>query len=151
MSAAAVVDVRPIGTTHGTAVSGAAVTIGIVAGETSGDALAAILIQAVRARLPQVRFVGIAGPKMLAAGCEAWYPLETLAVRGLTEVMGNLPELFRIRRALARRLAEERVPLFVGVDAPDFNLGLERKLKRKGSYGNRTGQENRSKRQTTGG
>ena len=132
MSAAAVSDMRPTGITHDAALSGAAVTIGIVAGETSGDALAATLIHAVRARLPYARFVGIAGPKMLAAGCEAWYPLETLAVRGLTEVMGNLPELFRIRRALARRLAAERVPLFIGVDAPDFNLGLERKLKKKG-------------------
>ncbi len=108
------------------------ITIGIVAGEASGDALAATLIQAVRARLPQARFVGIAGPKMEAAGCEAWYPLETLAVRGFAEVVGHLPELVRIRRALARRLVAERVPLFVGVDAPDFNLGLERKLKRRG-------------------
>jgi hypothetical protein len=90
MSTAAIAT-RPIGSTHGNALSDAAVTIGIVAGEASGDALAATLIQAVRARLPQARFVGIAGPKMLAAGCEAWHPLETLAVRGLTEVVGNLP------------------------------------------------------------
>ena len=75
------------------------ITIGIVAGEASGDALAATLIHAVRARLPQARFVGIAGPKMEAAGCEAWYPLETLAVRGFAEVVGHLPELVRIRRA----------------------------------------------------
>ena len=108
------------------------VTIGIVAGEASGDALAATLIHAVRARIPQVRFVGIAGPKMQAAGCDAWYPLETLAVRGFAEVVGHLPELFRIRGALARRLLAERVPVFVGVDAPDFNLGLERRLKRHG-------------------
>ena len=114
------------------ALSTAAVTIGIVAGETSGDALAATLIHAVRARLPDARFVGIAGPKMQAAGCEAWYPLETLAVRGFVEVVNRLPELVRIRRALARRLAAERVRLFVGVDAPDFNLGLERRLKRRG-------------------
>ena len=108
------------------------VTIGIVAGEASGDALAATLIHAVRARIPQVRFAGIAGPKMQAAGCDAWYPLETLAVRGFAEVVGHLPELFRIRGALARRLMAERVPVFVGVDAPDFNLGLERRLKRHG-------------------
>ena len=108
------------------------VTIGIVAGEASGDALAATLIHAVRARIPQVRFAGIAGPKMQAAGCDAWYPLETLAVRGFAEVVGHLPELFRIRGALARRLVAERVPVFVGVDAPDFNLGLERRLKRHG-------------------
>jgi lipid-A-disaccharide synthase len=108
------------------------VTIGIVAGEASGDALAATLIHAVLARMPQVRFAGIAGPKMQAAGCEAWYPLETLAVRGFAEVVGHLPALVRIRGALARRLVAERVPVFVGVDAPDFNLGLERRLKRRG-------------------
>lgn len=108
------------------------VTIGIVAGEASGDALAAALIHAVRARHPRVRFAGIAGPKMEAAGCDAWFPLEKLAVRGFAEVLAHLPELFRIRGELRRRLVAERVPVFVGVDAPDFNLGLERKLKRAG-------------------
>ncbi len=107
-------------------------TIGIVAGEASGDALAATLIHAVRRRLPQARFVGVAGPRMEAAGCEAWYPLEMLAVRGLVEVLSRLPQLFELRRALFRRFVAERVPVFVGVDAPDFNLGLERKLKRAG-------------------
>ena len=110
----------------------ATVTVGIVAGEASGDALAATLIEAVRARCPQVRFVGIAGPRMEAAGCEAWYPLEKLAVRGFAEVIRHLPTLLRIRGELRRRLLAARVPLFVGVDAPDFNLGLERKLKRAG-------------------
>jgi len=109
-----------------------AVTIGIVAGEASGDALAATLIHALRARLPHARFVGVAGPRMQAAGCEAWYPLETLSIRGFVEVLGRLPELVAMRRALARRLLAEPVSLFVGVDAPDFNLGLERKLKRAG-------------------
>jgi len=113
-------------------VGGRGVTIGIVAGEASGDALAATLIAAVRQRLPQARFVGVAGPKMEAAGCEAWEPLETLSVRGLVEVLGRVPDLVRLRRALARRFVAERVDLFVGVDAPDFNLGLERKLKRRG-------------------
>ena len=108
------------------------ITVGIVAGEASGDALAATLIAAVRARLPHVRFAGIAGPKMAAAGCEVWVPSEELAVRGLFEVVRHLPRLVSIRRALAARFAAERVPLFVGVDAPDFNLGLERKLKRRG-------------------
>ena len=109
-----------------------AVTIGIVAGEASGDALAAALIGALRERLPQARFVGVAGPRMEAAGCEAWYPLETLSVRGFVEVLSRVPQLFALRRGLARRLLAERVPLFVGVDAPDFNLGLEAKLKRNG-------------------
>ncbi len=108
------------------------VTIGIVAGEASGDALAAILIRAVRERIPGARFVGIAGPKMQAEGCEAWFPLEALSVRGFAEVVTRLPELVSIRRALLRRLVVERVPVFVGVDAPDFNLGLERRLKRAG-------------------
>jgi len=107
-------------------------TIGIVAGEASGDALAATLIAAVRARHPGVRFAGVAGPRMQAAGCEAWYPLESLSVRGFVEVVGRLPELVRMRRALASRLLAERVPVFVGVDAPDFNLGLEARLKRSG-------------------
>ncbi len=108
------------------------ITVGIVAGEASGDALAAMLIDAVRARIPNVRFVGIAGPKMLTAGCEAWHPLEALSVAGFTEVIARLPEILAIRRALARRLLADRVPMFIGVDAPDFNLALERKLKRRG-------------------
>jgi lipid-A-disaccharide synthase len=106
--------------------------VGIVAGETSGDALAAALIRAVRARRPDVRFAGIAGPRMQAEGCEAWVPMEKLAVRGFAEVLAHLPELLRIRRMLKRRLLAARVPLFVGVDAPDFNLGLEAKLKARG-------------------
>jgi len=109
-----------------------ALTIGIVAGEASGDALAATLIRALRTRLPQTRFVGIAGPRMEAAGCEAWYPLEMLSVRGLVEVLSRFPQLFALRRELRRRLVAERIALFVGVDAPDFNLGLEAKLKRAG-------------------
>jgi len=107
-------------------------TIGIVAGEASGDALAALLIHAVRARVPDARFVGICGPKMQQAGAHAWFPLEKLAVRGFVEVLARVPELVRMRRALARRLVAERIPLFIGVDAPDFNLGLEAKLKRGG-------------------
>jgi lipid-A-disaccharide synthase len=111
---------------------GGDVTIGIVAGEASGDTLAAMLIGAVRMRMPRVRFVGVAGPKMEAAGCESWYPMETLAVRGIVEVLDRVPELLKLRRELARRLREVRARMFVGVDAPDFNLGLERKLKRRG-------------------
>ena len=108
------------------------VTIGIVAGEASGDALGATLIHAVRKRRPDVRFAGVAGPRMEAAGCEVWAPLERLAVRGFTEVVSHLPELLALRGDLARRFAYARVPVFIGVDAPDFNLGLERRLKRGG-------------------
>ena len=108
------------------------VTIDIVAGEASGDALGATLIHAVHRRRPDVRFAGVAGPRMEAAGCEVWAPLERLAVRGFTEVVSHLPELLALRRDLARRFAAARVPVFIGVDAPDFNLGLERRLKRGG-------------------
>ena len=107
-------------------------TIGIVAGEASGDALAATLISAVREALPRARFVGVAGPRMQAAGCEPWFPLETLSVAGFVEVLSRMPEIFALRRALVKRLLAERVDLFVGVDAPDFNLGVEAKLKRAG-------------------
>jgi lipid-A-disaccharide synthase len=109
----------------------APVTIGIVAGEASGDALAATLIQAVRERRPSVRFAGIAGPRMAAAGCEVWASAEQLAVRGFAEVISHLPRLVALRRDIARRMLGARVPVFVGVDAPDFNLGLERWLKRR--------------------
>jgi len=111
---------------------GQEITIGIVAGEASGDALGAELIRAVRRRLPAVRFAGIAGPQMVSAGCEAWYPMSKLALRGYVEVLSHLPELVRIRRRLRRRLVRAKAPLFIGVDAPDFNLGLEAKLKRAG-------------------
>ena len=107
------------------------VTIGIVAGESSGDALGAALINAVRRVRPAIRFVGVAGPKMEAAGCEAFASTEELAVRGFAEVVAHLPRLVALRRRLARRLLDARIPVFVGVDAPDFNLGLERKLKRR--------------------
>lgn len=115
---------------HGLTESAGAVTIGIVAGEASGDALGAMLIAAVRDRVPQARFVGIAGPRMQAAGCEGWYSIEMLSVRGLVEVLGRLRGLLALRRDLARRLRREKVHLFIGVDAPDFNMGLARRLKR---------------------
>ena len=106
-------------------------TIGIIAGEASGDALGAALIHAVRRRRPAVRFAGIAGPKMEAAGCEAWAPMERLAVRGFSEVLAHLPALIALRRDIRRRFIAARIPVFVGIDAPDFNLGLERRLKRR--------------------
>src|SRR4029077_1574734 len=107
---------------------GEGVTIGIVAGEASGDALGAQLIGAVRARLPTARFVGIAGPRMEAAGCEAWYPMSRLALRGYAEVIAELPALMLIRRDVRRRLLAAGTALFIGIDAPDFNLGLEASL-----------------------
>ena len=104
----------------------------MVAGEPSGDLLGAHLIRALTARLPGVRFVGIGGPKMRDAGMEVLYPLEKLAVRGYVEVLKHYFEIVGIRRSLASRFLDEPPALFVGVDAPDFNLDLELKLKRSG-------------------
>jgi len=111
---------------------GEGITIGIVAGEASGDALGAELVAAVRARLPAVRFVGVAGPRMESAGCEAWHSIARLSLRGYAEVAAHLPSLFMLRRELRRRLLALRAVLFIGIDAPDFNLGLEASLKRAG-------------------
>ncbi len=107
-------------------------TIGIVAGEISGDLLGSQLIAALRTMLPQVRFQGIGGPRMEAAGMDIWYPLEKLAVRGYVEVLRHFFEIVGIRRKLGRRLLENPPDLFIGIDAPDFNLSLEEKLKRRG-------------------
>lgn len=100
-----------------------------MAGEASGDYLGAHLIGALRGRIANLRFVGIGGPKMVAEGLDCWYPMEKLAVRGYVEVLRHFPELFGIRRRLRRRLLEERPRVFIGVDAPDFNLPLEKALK----------------------
>jgi lipid-A-disaccharide synthase len=99
--------------------------IAIVAGEASGDYLAAHLIRAVTSADPTVRFYGIAGPRMQAAGCESLFPQEPLAVRGYVEVLKNLSEILAIKRGLIRALKADPPDLFIGVDAPDFNLGVE--------------------------
>ncbi|NEV61478.1 lipid-A-disaccharide synthase [Thiorhodococcus minor] len=106
--------------------------VGIVANEPSGDLLGASLAQAIRARVPNVRFVGIAGPRMLEAGCSTLFDQERLAVMGLTEVLAHLRELLAIRAALERYFLANPPDVFIGVDAPDFNLGLERRLRDKG-------------------
>ena len=108
------------------------VTIGMVAGEASGDLLGAHLIRAVTAHLPQARFIGIGGPKMRAAGMQVLYPAEKLAVRGYVEVLRHYLEILGIRRRLAKHFLRERPALFIGVDAPDFNLDLELRLKSAG-------------------
>jgi lipid-A-disaccharide synthase len=108
------------------------IKIGIVAGEPSGDAIAASLIRALKAEYPQLMFVGIAGPKMQSAGAQSWFDMELLAVRGYVEVLKRFYKIYRMRAALKARLIAERVDLFIGVDAPDFNLGLERDLKAAG-------------------
>jgi len=106
--------------------------IGIVANEPSGDQLGALLVRALRERRPELRFVGVAGPKMLAAGCETLLPMERLSVMGLVEVAKVLPDLLRARRDLVRGLRQLNPLLVIGVDAPDFNLGLERRLRARG-------------------
>jgi lipid-A-disaccharide synthase len=107
-------------------------TIAIVANEPSGDQLGALVVRALRERRPDLRFVGVAGPQMQAEGCVTWLPLEQLAVMGFVEVLKELPCLLRLRRRLVARLRAESPALFLGIDAPDFNLGVERRLRRAG-------------------
>lgn len=107
----------------------AAPVIGIVAGEASGDLLGAHLIQSLRPHVPRAHFVGIAGPRMQGAGAESLFPMEKLAVRGYVEVLRHYNEIVGIRRQLARHFLHHPPALFVGIDAPDFNLGLEQKLR----------------------
>ncbi len=109
-----------------------AVRIAMVAGEASGDLLGRRLMEALRRRSPQAEFCGVGGPRMVAAGFDSWFPQETLAVRGFVEVLRHLPTVLAVRRALAKRLTAAPPQVFVGIDAPEFNLGLERRLKRAG-------------------
>ena len=106
--------------------------IGLVAGEASGDTLGGGLITAVRRRVPGARFMGVAGPRMTAAGCEPWHDAEELSVMGLAEVLRHLPRLIGFRRNLLRRFLAADLDVFVGIDSPDFNLPLESALKRAG-------------------
>jgi len=106
--------------------------IGFVAGESSGDQLGAALIAALRRRVPALQCCGVAGPRMRAAGCEAWASADELAVMGLIEPLKHLPRLLRLRRLLHRRFAAERPKVFVGIDAPAFNIGLAAGLRRAG-------------------
>jgi lipid-A-disaccharide synthase len=102
--------------------------VGLVAGEASGDTLGADLIHALRRMAPQTEFFGVAGPKMQAAGCEVWEPSESLAVMGLFEVLHHLPRLVRLLGNIRDRFLAARPDVFVGIDAPDTNLRLARRL-----------------------
>ncbi|HEX7917189.1 lipid-A-disaccharide synthase, partial [Rudaea sp.] len=104
----------------------------LVAGEASGDLLGADLIARLKARFPNAHFAGIGGARMREAGMEIWQPMERLSVMGLVEVLRHLPSLLALRRAVFRRTLQQQPDAFIGIDAPDFNLGLERKLKRAG-------------------
>jgi lipid-A-disaccharide synthase len=106
--------------------------LAMVAGEASGDLLAGLLMGGLRQRWPTLQCAGIGGPRMAAQGFTAWWPHDKLAVRGYVEVLRHYREISGIRDALAERLLHERPTAFVGVDAPDFNLGLEARLKAAG-------------------
>jgi lipid-A-disaccharide synthase len=107
-------------------------TIGIVAGEASGDLLGSHLITALKQRRPDLEFIGIAGPKMMSAGAKTLFSMEKLAVRGYFEVLRHYLGIHKIRRELVQYFLHNPPDLFIGIDAPDFNLGLERKLRGKG-------------------
>jgi lipid-A-disaccharide synthase len=106
--------------------------VGLVAGEASGDTLGADLMVALRRLAPQAQFFGIAGPKMQAAGCEVWEPSESLAVMGLFEIVRDLPRLLRLRARIRAQFLTLRPDVFVGIDAPEFNLRLARDLRHAG-------------------
>jgi len=106
--------------------------IALIAGEDSGDQLGAELLAALRRRYPDARFVGIGGSRMQREGFQSWYDIHELSVMGFAEVVRHLPRLLRLRKALVQRLLEARPDVVVGIDAPDFNLGVERRLKEAG-------------------
>jgi len=106
--------------------------VALVAGEASGDLLGAGLIAALRERFPGAQFAGIGGDAMRASGFDAWHDASELSLMGLSEVLSHLPRLLRLRRALRERVLAWKPDVFIGIDAPDFNLGVERWLKQRG-------------------
>ncbi|MFQ6021159.1 MAG: lipid-A-disaccharide synthase [Acidiferrobacterales bacterium] len=110
----------------------APVKIGVVAGEVSGDILGAGLIKALKKRLPNARFEGVCGEQMEAEGCKGMFPMEWLSIIGLMEAVGKYPQIRWMRKDLIRHFLNDPPDLFIGIDVPDFNLGLERRLKEAG-------------------
>lgn len=103
--------------------------IGILAGEASGDLLGAKLIYALRERYPQLQVAGVGGPAMIAAGCESLFDIENLNVMGFIEPLFRLPNLIKLRKKMYHYFVQHRPDVFIGIDAPDFNIGLEYKLR----------------------
>ena len=112
--------------------SGRRIRIALMAGEASGDLLGAHLLAALKERIPRLEAFGIGGPQMQSAGLQSWYPMEWFAVRGYVEVIRSLPKLLRVRREFKRRLLADPPDLFIGIDAPDFNIDLELALRAAG-------------------
>ena len=106
--------------------------IALIAGEASGDLLGGALVRALRMRLPGVDLYGVTGPRMREAGCESLASIDRLSVMGLVEVLPKLPDILRMRGELCRRFAADRPDCVIGIDAPDFNLALERRLRKLG-------------------
>ena len=109
--------------------SGRRIRVALMAGEASGDLLGAHLLAALHQRFPRLEAFGIGGPRMQSLGMQSWYPMEWFAVRGYVEVIRSLPRLLRVRRELKRRLLADPPDLFIGIDAPDFNIDLELALR----------------------
>jgi lipid-A-disaccharide synthase len=107
-------------------------TVALVAGEASGDILGAGMMRALKTRHPGIRFIGVGGPLMEAEGMQSYFPMERLSVMGLVEVLGRLRELLRRRKDLIATLIEQRPDVFIGIDAPDFTLNIELKLRQAG-------------------
>jgi lipid-A-disaccharide synthase len=114
------------------AAAGMGVNIAFAAGENSGDLLASLVLPALRERVPDARFGGIGGDRMIAAGFDAWWHVRELSVRGYAEVVRHLPRLLWLRRSLIRRVERWPARVFVGVDSPDFNLGVALRLRKAG-------------------